>query len=69
MTFEISKEQYERYEEWATTHECPYHIDGKYRYAGAIGGADTFCFTPTGIGDIVIAKCVCGAEIDLTDEF
>lgn len=68
MTFEVTQEQYELYKEWADTHECPYRTNGGYRNVGAIGGADTFCFTPTGIGDIVHVKCVCGAEIDLTDE-
>jgi hypothetical protein len=35
-------------------------------YFGAIGGEVTFCFSPTGIGTIMIAKCA-GKEFDLTD--
>ena len=27
-------------------------------YVGAIGGAYTFCFTPTGLGAVTIIKCV-----------
>jgi hypothetical protein len=36
-------------------------------YVGAIGGAYTFCFTATGIGEIVTVKAADGDELDLTD--
>lgn len=40
----------------------------KEEYTGAIGGRLTFCFTPTGIGTVVIVKdAVTKKEIDLTD--
>jgi hypothetical protein len=37
-------------------------------YAGAVGGAYSFCFTPTGIGTLVTVKCIDGTELDITDE-
>lgn len=67
MKFELTEEQQKKYKEWAATHECPYRTRGEWRYVGAIGGEDTFCFTPTGLGKIIKVKCACGAEIDLTD--
>ena len=36
---------------------------------GAIGGAYTFCFTPTGLGTITEVKCADGTSLDLTDDF
>jgi hypothetical protein len=37
-------------------------------YVGAVGGAYTFCFTPTGIGTIAKVKCADGTELDITHE-
>lgn len=34
---------------------------------GAIGGAWTYSYTPTGLGTVVKVSCACGGEIDLTD--
>ena len=34
---------------------------------GAIGGAHTYCFSPTSLVVVVILKCHCGKEIDVTD--
>jgi len=67
MIFKISDKKWDEYAEWVKTHECSCRKDG-IRYAGAIGGATTFEFTPTGLGDIVIAKCICGEKIDLTEK-
>ena len=36
-------------------------------YAGAIGGAISYEFTPTGLGVLVRVKCMCGANSDCTD--
>ena len=30
--------------------------------ATAIGGRYTYCFTPTGIGDLMSVECACGKE-------
>lgn len=34
---------------------------------GAIGGKYTWSFTQTGLGCIMVLKCACGEEIDVTD--
>lgn len=34
---------------------------------GAVGGCFEYCFSPTGIGMLVVVKCSDGTEIDLTD--
>ena len=37
------------------------------RYSGAIGGAYTWQFTRTSLGEITTLRCSCGEEINLTD--
>ena len=72
MRFELTEKEYQKYTEWADTHECKFRIKKEWmskpmRYVGPIGGEDTFCFTPTGLGTAVKVKCACGAEINLTN--
>ena len=57
--FGLSKKQYDKYNDWRKS-------KGEV-YVGAVGGAYTFCFIPTGIGTIVTVKCADGTELDLTD--
>lgn len=57
--FKLYPNQVKKYKEWRKNKEEV--------YVGAIGGAYTICFTPTGLGDIVVVKCADGTEIDLTD--
>lgn len=57
--FELSEEQEKKYDEWRKS--LP-----KADY-GTIGGGYTFCFTPTGLGDIVKVKRDDGHELDLTE--
>jgi hypothetical protein len=57
--FTLSPEQMEKFEKWRKE-------KGEV-YVGAIGGAYTFCFTPTGLGTIEVVKCADGTELDLTD--
>lgn len=54
---------------WQKAHDAEKHIPpGKtYRYSGAIGGAYTWCFTPTSIGTIASIRCSCGEKLDITD--
>ena len=61
--FVLSDVEVKQYREWRTEHlkECP------VEEVGAIGGRFTFSFTPIGLGTIVVIKCVCGKELDLTD--
>jgi len=63
LTFEITEKQYKKYKRWRNAKKKK---EGEL-YVGAIGGAYTFCFTPTGIGEIVTAKAADGEELDLTD--
>lgn len=59
MIFEITKEQEEKIREWKKT----------LVYSPAtIGGAFEFCFTPTGLGMIIIVKCVNGQTLNLTED-
>lgn len=44
-------------------HECKYR--GQYR--GAIGGGNSIIFMPNSIGQVVIVKCCCGVEKDVSD--
>lgn len=61
MKFELSETQVKKFEDWRKT-------KGEV-YVGAIGGAYTFEFTPTGIGMLVKVKCADDSEIDLTEDF
>lgn len=67
MTFTLDDQQEAKYKRWVKNHHCPYYReDFGGRYVGACGGADTFTFTPTSIGDVVYVRCACGAGLDLT---
>ena len=59
--FELSKDQLKKYEDWVEENNFS-QID-----AGAAGGAFTFSWTPTGLGDIVKVRHILGAELDLTE--
>ena len=62
--FALSEDEHKKYREWNLEHikTCPL-----FGNDGAIGGRLTFCFTPTGLGNITVVKCCCGEEINLTD--
>ena len=63
LTFEITEKQHKKYQRWR---KAKTKKEGEL-YVGAIGGAYTFCFTATGIGEIVTVKAADGDELDLTD--
>lgn len=44
-----------------------FHPECKSMYTGAIGGGETYSFTPTSLGMIITYKCKCGAVLDLTE--
>ena len=69
MNFHVADKDYQRAKEWSGQHDQEKHTPpGKTsRYSGAIGGAYTWCFTPTNIGTVVKIKCSCGEELNLTD--
>ena len=62
-TFVLTAEQHKKYDEWRKEKN---KTKGEV-YVGAIGGAYTFCFTPTGLGDMVVVQCADGTKLDLTD--
>jgi hypothetical protein len=57
-TFTLTEEQMEKFNEWRKSKDLK---------QVAIGGAYTFCFTPTGIGIFETVKCIDGTELDLTE--
>jgi len=62
-TFTLTAEQVEKFEKWV---ENKNKKDGEV-YVGAVGGAYTFCFTPTGIGTIEEVRCADGTSLDLSE--
>lgn len=69
FNFNLSDNQLKKYKVWRKTHNCNIRNQYGLRYAGAVGGADTFHITGTGIGYIVEVECCCGAVLDLTEDF
>ena len=66
FSFNLSDNQLKKYKSWRKTHNCPIRNQYGLRYAGAVGGADTFHITGTGIGYIVEVECSCGSTCDIT---
>jgi len=68
--FSLDKKQIQQIADWKRSHECSLrtneHGVKNEIYVGAIGGAITYCFTPTGLGDCVEAQCACGEKINVT---
>lgn len=62
-TFTLTAEQMKKFDKWRKKKNKK---NGEV-YVGAIGGAYTFCFTPTGIGTAEKVTCADGTELDLTD--
>lgn len=63
LTFEITEKQHKKYLKWRKDKVKK----GGELYVGAAGGAYTFCFTPTGIGEIIEVTASDGDRLDLTD--
>ena len=70
MIFKLDKKELEIAEKWWTNHRygCKFY-DSRFDevYAGAMGGAMTYTFTPTGLGTLTELKCICGESVSLTD--
>jgi len=58
ISFELTEEQEKTLNEWKAAQEFP---------SATIGGAYTYKFTPTGLGTVIVVRCVNGNKIDLTD--
>jgi hypothetical protein len=57
--FWIDKDQAKRMSKFSNDH--------RVCQRGAIGGAVTYSFTPTSLGEVVKVKCACGKELDVSD--
>lgn len=64
IEFSIEHDKLERVHKWVAEHPCK--LRGKYQ--GAIGGAITYSFTDTTIGQIQTVKCACGGEHFISDD-
>jgi len=62
FTFVIPDEEADKSRIWRQEHNKVCQKD-----AGTIGGKYTWSFTQTGLGCIIILKCMCGEELNLTD--
>jgi len=71
LGFPISKEDYEKAQNWITQHEKEKHslFNKGYSRGGCIGGSYTWEFTPTGIGTFGTVKCTCGDSFDFQKEY
>jgi hypothetical protein len=62
ISYDFNKEQIRKLNKWKRDNNLNFADGGT-----VIGGAFTYCFTPTSIGTLVVVKHVFGKEIDLTD--
>jgi len=66
--FSLTDEQCKLARDFEKNHKCPIKLDVfGHKNFGAIGGGFTYSFTPTGLGDIEVVRCACGAELCLTN--
>jgi len=69
--FSLDGVELEKFRTWEAAHDrtCKFYDDGTSPAcpSGAIGGRMTYCFTPTGLGNITVIKCLCGAKVNVTD--
>lgn len=71
MKYETSDYNNEKISVWLNEHTmtCGYWVPGTNGLLpqGAIGGAITYCFTPTNLGLVIKISCACGDECDVTE--
>jgi hypothetical protein len=71
LIFTLNGTELIKFRAWEAGHDktCTFRDDGKPPAcpSGAIGGRLTYSFTPTGLGHITVVKCLCGAEVNVTD--
>lgn len=63
--FNLAKSQMKKFDDWRKKKNKSKKGEP---YAGAAGGAYTFCFTPTGLGTVAKVMCIDGTELDITHE-
>ena len=66
--YSFEEEEWKKIQKWIKTHKDKNGKRCFLKEAGAVGGAFSYHFTPTGIGVIVVAHCGhCKQELDITD--
>jgi hypothetical protein len=60
--YAFTKKQIRQLNKWKKDNNLNFADGGS-----VVGGAFTYCFTPTSIGTLVVVKHVFGKEINLTD--
>ena len=60
--FKLTDEEYNTIKEWANNHKCPCKC-GDRRSLSCSGGEISVTFTPTAIGIVISANCICGEKI------
>lgn len=63
ITFGLTEKQWKKYQKWR---KAKTKKEGEL-YVGAVGGAYSFCFTPTGIGEMVTVRAADGEVLDITE--
>ena len=70
MSFQLIETQDKRFTAWRKEQDRKVKVlqKGKYANYGACGGGYTYCFTPTGMGTVIVVKnAVTKEQIDLTE--
>lgn len=62
--FCLTKEEYDTIKKWANTHECTCKQGGKPSRS-CCGGEISIKFTPTTLGVVKSAECICGKVLKL----
>lgn len=60
--FKLDEDELEKIHIWKKNHTCSYNND-----MPTLGEKLTYKFTPTGLGNIIEVKCICGESLDLTE--
>ncbi len=66
MKFSLTEEEMEKFRVWYANHGKTCQLT-KRENQGAAGGAVTYAFTPTGLGEVCEIICACGEKINVTD--
>ena len=65
--YSLTDEQCTRIDEWSNSHDCRYRCGVKHHTKSPIGGEISITFTPTDVGTIVSAQCICGKKLLFRD--
>lgn len=67
--FELNEVEQKAAKQFEKSHclNCPKYNEVMQANIFTIGGEIQYIFTPTGIGTVIIIRCVCGFEENITD--